>query len=98
MQFEFQQQLSSQPASLKEEQEHQQSVQVSLILIVCTEPKQSTCPCLSALLVQNVAFSFMFLMFSCLVLQQLEEQLQQSKEELNQLKSDLQENVELVGL
>lgn len=37
MQFEFQQQLSFQTVSLKEEQEDQQLVQVSLILIVCPD-------------------------------------------------------------
>lgn len=83
MQFDFQQQLSSQTMSLQEEREHQHLLEVSLILIVC--------PSTSAALAQ--------LMFSCLILQlqQLEEHLQKSKEELNQLKSDLQENVEQVG-
>lgn len=93
MQFEFQQQLSSQTVSLKEEQEDQQLVQVSVILIVCPDHNilhlhqhQQCC-----------YHMFLTLAVFLLQLQQLEEHLETSKEELNQLKSDLQENVELVG-
>lgn len=42
MQLEFQQQLGCQTVSLKEEHEDQQLLQVSLIPIVCPEPKRCT--------------------------------------------------------